>query len=212
MSFAHDEFMADWRDVREATGVDRRIQQREYDLVMSAIQGRYRPTPAPASPWARPEPSWLAEARKHMGKAEVPGPKHSPFVLGLWNLLGRPYTDDKTPWCGGFVGYCLRQAMPGMALPKVPERALAWADWGKSSGPAVGAIAVFGRTGGGHVGFAVGQRSDAIYVLGGNQANAVNIMPIKKDRLVGFRWPASLPSPPAGLPPMTGGTVSRNEA
>lgn len=209
MTFPIDDFMADWRAIREKELIGRRVPQREYDLVMSAIAGRYQPAP-PAAP-VRSEPSWVAEARKHMGKAEVPGPRHSAFILGMWKLLGRPYTDDETPWCGGFVAYCLRQAMPMIALPKIPERALAWNEWGKSSLPAVGAIAVFGRSGGGHVGFAVGQRSDAIYVLGGNQANAVNIMPIAKSRLVGFRWPASLPSPAAGLPQMTGGTVSRNE-
>lgn len=210
MTDLHNTFMADWRAVRSKAGIER-VSQAEYDLVLSALEGRYRPAPA-VEPVARKEPAWLAEARKHMGKVEVPGPRHSSFVLGLWKALGRPYTDDETPWCGGFVAYCLRHAMPMIALPKVPERALAWKDWGSSSSPAVGAIAVFGRTGGGHVGFAVGQRSDAIYVLGGNQANAVNIMPIKKDRLVGFRWPASLPMPAQGLPTMSGGTVSRNEA
>lgn len=211
MSFPLADFMADWRTAREKQGITTRIPTPEYELIMSAIDGRYQPV-APLVAINRGEPSWVGEARKHMGKTEVPGPRHSPFVLGLWKLLGRPYTDDETPWCGGFVGYCLRQAMPMIALPKIPERALAWNDWGKVTGPAVGAIAVFGRSGGGHVGFAVGQRSDAIYVLGGNQANAVNIMPIAKDRLVGFRWPASLPSPPSGLPTMSGGTVSRNEA
>jgi uncharacterized protein (TIGR02594 family) len=209
MTFPLDSFMADWREIRAKRGIAG-PSQLEFDHVVSAIEGRYHPAP-PAEP-ARNEPSWLAEARKHMGKAEVPGKRHSPFVLGLWKALGRPYTDDETPWCGGFVAYCLRQAMPMIALPKIPERALAWNEWGHKCMPAVGAIAVFGRSGGGHVAFAVGQRSDAIYVLGGNQANAVNIMPIAKNRLVGFRWPASLPMPPAGLPQMTGGTVSRNEA
>jgi uncharacterized protein (TIGR02594 family) len=211
MTFAHDPFMREWRDIREKNGIDT-VSQREYDLVMSAITGRYQPAAPAAAPRAASEPPWLKEARKHMGKAEVPGKKHSPFVLGLWKALGRPYTDDEVPWCGGFVAYCLRQTMPMIALPKIPERALAWNEWGHKCMPAVGAIAVFGRSGGGHVAFAVGQRSDAIYVLGGNQANAVNIMPINKDRLVGFRWPASLPMPPAGLPQMTGGTASRNEA
>lgn len=211
MTFPHSDFMDDWRALRDKRAIAR-PDQLEYDLVMSAINGTYRPlSPAPAVP-ARGEPSWVAEARTHMGKAEVPGKHHSAFVLGLWKALGRPYTDDETPWCGGFVAYCLRAAMPMIALPKIPERALAWNEWGKTCGPAIGAIAVFGRTGGGHVGFAVGQRSDAIYVLGGNQANAVNIMPIAKSRLVGFRWPGSLPSPPSGLPTMSGGTVSRNEA
>lgn len=157
-------------------------------------------------------PPWLYEARKHMGVTEIPGKRHNPLVVAMWKILKRPYTDDETPWCGAFVGYCFQQAIPTLPLPAIPERARVWAEWGKNSAPVVGAVAVFGRQGGGHVGFAVGQSNNHIYVLGGNQSNQVNVMPISKSRLLGFRWPAGLSSGEKALPRMTGGKVSRNEA
>jgi hypothetical protein len=85
-------------------------------------------------------------------------------------------------------------------------------EWGKPSQPALGAVVVFGREGGGHVGFLVGQSADNFYVLGGNQANCVSITPIAKNRALGFRWLASLPASVTALPAMSGWTVSRNEA
>jgi len=78
--------------------------------------------------------------------------------------------------------------------------------------PTYGAVLVFERGTGGHVGFAVGQDASSLYVLGGNQSNAVNITPISKARALGYRWPASLPASTTPLPKMSGGTVSRNEA
>lgn len=168
-------------------------------------------TPRPAAP--AKEPPWLIEARSLMGTREIVGPKHNGFISKGWARLGAPwFNDDETPWCGLFIAHCMEKV--GLPYPGkgMFARALAWADWGKSSDPVVGAVAVFGRTGGGHVGFAVGQGAGVVYVLGGNQSNAVNIMPIARSRLVGFRWPAGLSSGTIALPAMTGGTVSRNEA
>jgi hypothetical protein len=71
---------------------------------------------------------------------------------------------------------------------------------------------VFGRDGGGHVGFLVGQSADRYYVLGGNQSNCVSIAPIAKSRAMGFRWPLSLATTITPLPVMSGGAVSSNEA
>jgi hypothetical protein len=70
----------------------------------------------------------------------------------------------------------------------------------------------FGRSGGGHVGFVVGESASNLYILGGNQSNAVNIMPIAKTRLIATRWPASLPAGSTEPPRMSGGAISANEA
>ena len=91
-------------------------------------------------------------------------------------------------------------------------RAKAWLDWGKSCPAVYGAVVVFGRDGGGHVGFLVGQSATNYYVLGGNQSNAVTIAPIAKSRALGTRWPASQPLVIRTLPQMSGGAISRNEA
>lgn len=165
-------------------------------------------TPAPET-----EPKWLGIARKLIGTKEVPGPSHNGFISKGWARLGAPwFNDDETPWCGFFVAHCMEAAglpYPGKGLF---ARAKAWLDWGKTCPPVLGAVVVFGRDGGGHVGFLVGQGVSEFYVLGGNQSNQVSITPIAKSRALGYRWPASLPTGTTPLPNMRGGTISKNEA
>lgn len=209
MKIDHDAFVAAWRAARDKDGA--KIAQAEYDLVMSAIAGTWR---APAAAGERQhEPKWLTVARSLIGTREIPGPAHNSFVAKAWGRLGATwFNDDETPWCGLFVAHCIDAA--GLEIPKPSQfpRAKAWLAWGKDSQPVLGAVAVFGRTGGGHVGFAVGESANELYILGGNQSNAVTITPISKGRLLGFRWPASLPASTTPLPRMSGGTISRNEA
>lgn len=162
---------------------------------------------------AAAEPPWLIEARRHMGLCEIPGPRHNNFIAKGWARLGAGwFNDDETPWCGFFVAHCIDAA--GLPWPErgLFARARAWLDYGRPCAGVPGAIAVFGRSGGGHVGFAVGQSASSIYVLGGNQANAVNIMPIGRNRLLGYRWPSGSEAGRTVLPTMSGGTLSRNEA
>jgi uncharacterized protein (TIGR02594 family) len=165
---------------------------------------------APVSP-KQADPRWLVEAGKLVGTAEIPGPKHNPFIVAAWKRLGAGwFTDDETPWCGLFVAHCIEAA--GLPYPKLFPRALAWAEWGKACAPTVGAVVVFKRQGGGHVGFLVGEDAKHYFVLGGNQSNAVNVMRLEKARAVAIRWPLSLGVPTPGLPKMAVGKVSRNEA
>jgi uncharacterized protein (TIGR02594 family) len=93
-------------------------------------------------------------------------------------------------------------------------RAKAWSDYGsllRRDRLAPGAILVFDRAGGGHVGFYVGEDAGFYYVLGGNQSNAVNVMKLGKSRLVASRWPKG--EPVIGKPVyLNGGSVSTNEA
>ena len=165
-------------------------------------------TPAPKAA----EPRWLAHARQWIGTAEIPGPRHNPAIVKMRMALGGfGFKDDDIPWCGDFVAHCIKDA--GLAIPKLYPRALAWADWGKACKPTVGAVVVFKRNGGGHVGFLVGEDAGHYHVLGGNQSNAVNIMRMEKGRMVAIRWPGELGLPVPGLPKLlAGGKVSRNEA
>lgn len=202
----HDAFMAAWRAARPTS----KIPQAEYDTVMAAINGTWKPVAAGLLP---NEPKWLGIARPLIGTKEIVGPQHSSFIAKGWARLGAGwFNDDETPWCGFFVAHCMDAA--GLPYPAKGAfaRAKAWLDWGKATVPVLGAVVVFGRAGGGHVGFLVGESASNWYVLGGNQSNAVNITPIAKDRALGYRWPASLPAGALPLPKMTGGTISRNEA
>lgn len=156
------------------------------------------------------EPRWMIEARARIGEREIPGPRHNRWIADGWARLGAPwFNDDETPWCGFFVAHCLDWA--GLPYPRLFPRALSFSDWGQACPAAVGAVVTFQRPGGGHVGFLVGEDRLNYYVLGGNQSNMVNIQPIAKSRRVAIRWPNGVPLPKAGLPLMSGGTVSTNE-
>jgi uncharacterized protein (TIGR02594 family) len=179
----------------------------------ASMHAREQAMAQPATAPAAAEPHWLAVARLLIGTREIKGPQHLGFIAKGWARLGAPwYNDDETPWCGFFVAHCIDAA--GLPVPGGGRfaSARAWLDWGKSSAAVVGAVAVFGRDGGGHVGFAVGESAGHFYVLGGNQSNMVSIAPIAKSRLLGLRWPASVPASPHRLPRMSGGVMSRNEA
>lgn len=201
--FNHGAFMAKLRELRGKVPADLYA-----DLVPALEAGIAGADRVLAS---RPgEPVWLAEARQHIGVKEIPGKTHNPTILGWVKQLGGWFTDDETPWCGTFVAACM--VANKHPVPKHWYRAKDWADWGKPTPPRVGAVAVFGRTGGGHVGFVVGESADNLYVLGGNQSNMVNIAPIAKSRLIALRWPSAAALSSVKLAAMHGGAISRNEA
>lgn len=158
------------------------------------------------------DPKWLAEARKHLGMREIPGPRHNATILGWLRKLRAWWKDDETPWCGTFVAHCLQET--GLPVIKNWFRAKEWASYGlalRGNNVAPGAILVFVREGGGHVGFYVGEDASFYFVLGGNQSNGVNIMKLAKARCIAIRWPAG--EPVVGKPvKMAGGAVSVDEA
>lgn len=159
------------------------------------------------------EPGWLALARTLTGVREVPGPGNSPLISGWLAKLGAWWRDDATPWCGVFVGHMMQET--GHVLPKHWYRAKGWLDWGVPlKAPSVGAVVVFERQGGGHVGFVVGKDTRGrLLVLGGNQGDAVSIAAFDMARVVGYRWPTEYSAPAGGLPTYeTGAAVSKDEA
>ena len=158
------------------------------------------------------DPRWLQIAKKYDGLRETPGPKHNPTIIRWLEKLRAWWRNDETPWCGVFVAHCMSEA--GLPYPKLYMRARAWDDYGallRRDRLAPGAILVFDRKGGGHVGFYVGEDAGFYYVLGGNQSNAVNVMKLGKSRLVASRWPRG--EPVIGGPvQMKGGMISTDEA
>lgn len=156
------------------------------------------------------EPLWLTEARNHLGLKEVPGAKHNPTIVNWLIKLKAWWRDDETPWCGTFVAHCYNAC--GIPLPKHWYRAMAWLNWGVAVAPRLGALAVFERKGGGHVGFLVGETATTYAVLGGNQGNAVSVMSLSKERLRGCRWPAGVSKSPVIALPKVQAKKSVNEA
>jgi uncharacterized protein (TIGR02594 family) len=157
-------------------------------------------------------PTWMKIADSFIGLHEIVGPKHNKIILWWLEKLNSWWRNDEAPWCGVFVAHCIKEA--GLPYPKLYMRAKAWAEYGsllRRDRLAPGAILVFDRAGGGHVGFYVGEDAGFYYVLGGNQSNAVNVMKLGKSRLVASRWPKG--EPVIGKPVyLNGGSVSTNEA
>lgn len=158
------------------------------------------------------KPAWIIAAEKYVGLREVVGPKHNSTILGWLKKLKAWWAEDETPWCGTFVAECLTEA--GVSKAKSWFRALDWKTYGREVSPQLGAILVFARQGGGHVGFYVGEDAHRYYVLGGNQGNSVSYAWIGKDRLAACRWPAEVPVPNTGRVKLAGNgqPSSTNEA
>lgn len=136
------------------------------------------------------EPHWLKIARQYEGVAEIQGPATNKTIAAWIKKLGAWWSGDAVPWCGLFVAAVMLEA--GLPYPVLYPQAKAWSSYGsrlRTQFLAPGAILVFGRKGGGHVGFYIGEDATHYHVFGGNQKNEVNIMRIEKSRLIASRWP-----------------------
>jgi uncharacterized protein (TIGR02594 family) len=166
------------------------------------------------------DPAWLAAARAKLGTREAPGAANNQTILG-WakrlgtKVLGLAYNADSVPWCGLFVAHCMAEA--GLAPAPIAVRAKSWATWGANlrfDRLAPGAVLVFSRDGGGHVGFYVGEDDHAFHVIGGNQGDCVTITRIGRERCIAARWPRGEPvnGKPVRMTARPGQTLSKNEA
>jgi uncharacterized protein (TIGR02594 family) len=134
------------------------------------------------------EPVWLPIARAEVGVKEYPGPQHNPRIIAYLKATTNAATTDETPWCSGFVNWCMKQA----GVPRTNNAmARSWLTWGrKLSTPEHGCVVVFRRgtdPNSGHVAFFLEQRGTGIVVLGGNQSNSVCISSYPADQVVGYR-------------------------
>jgi uncharacterized protein (TIGR02594 family) len=147
-------------------------------------------------------PKTIQEGLKLVGTIETPGKKNSPTILGWADEceLENVYTADSIPWCGLLAAVVALRA--GKPIPKHPLWALNWKLFGmKAAQPCLGDCLVYLRSGGGHVGWYIGEDKTHYHTLGGNQADAVNISRIEKKRLVGVRSPPySIARPASSIP------------
>lgn len=163
-------------------------------------------------------PIWYREAQRALGIKEAAGTANNAVILGWAKALGgwiaSYFTADSIAWCGLFVGHIVATTLPAEALPSNPLGAKNWASFGKKlTTPAIGAILVFTRSGGGHVGFYAGEDAEAYHVLGGNQSDAVTIARVAKSRCIAIRWPSTGPAPIGGrVTRALTSTLSVNEA
>ncbi|PPQ14906.1 hypothetical protein CV770_34345 [Bradyrhizobium sp. AC87j1] len=144
-------------------------------------------------------PLWLSVSLAHLGLKEGAGAADNPELVADIQSVARDYQHDATPWCAGWVSFCLSRAVEKPSSR--PLWALSYADTKSEpvvrlAGPAVGAIAVKTRNGGGHVTFVAGRTRDgALACCGGNQNDQVNVSPYRPDVFLGFYWPKGAPLP-----------------
>ena len=135
------------------------------------------------------KPTWIVQAERFIGLKEVSGPENNPEILQWWKDIKRGgIQQDSVPWCAAFVGAMLERS--GIKSTRF-EGAKSYLDFGlELTAPIYGCIVVFLRSGGGHVGFVVGEDDKGrLMVLGGNQSDAVNVAPFDRARVAGYRWP-----------------------
>ena len=160
----------------------------------------------------RKELPWIAEGKSVMGLHETrDNSRLQSWLRSDRKTLGNP---AELPWCGDYVETAIKNTLPNEPFPgdleKNPYWARNWCLFGKACNPCYGAVVVFSRGSGGHVGFLMGEDQTDFYVLGGNQSNMVNISRIAKDRCIGIRWPSTFKNPNVRLPRMSAGNSQRS--
>jgi len=138
---------------------------------------------------------WLAIAEKEIGVHEFPGPADNPRIVEYHSATSYGARDDEVAWCSSFVNWCMREA--GISRTG-SAAARSWLNWGNLlPEPRKGCVVILRRGDNnwqGHVGFCTSEGDPAgpyIYVLGGNQGDAVSVSPFPKTRVLGYRWPAN---------------------
>jgi uncharacterized protein (TIGR02594 family) len=156
-------------------------------------EGSAPPTP-PRLPY---EPPWVMVAKGEIGFEEKPGNR------GIQKYTGPAECGSEgDPWCAVFVNAIL--AMVGLAGTRsAMARSFARSKHFKElPGPAIGCITVMWRGSregeSGHVFFYMGENDNGIVALGGNQKNKVCLQYEPKNRILGYYWPITLPTPPIG--------------
>ena len=133
-------------------------------------------------------------ARLDIGQRETLGPNDSPWIRSMLAKLGATWLVGQ-PWCGGAVAKWVSEA--GYKPVDKWWQARAWASWGQAlEYPAYGCVVVFSRQGGGHVGLLTGEDAKGnLLILGGNQADAVNVRAFNRSRVLAYRWPPGMAIP-----------------
>lgn len=143
-------------------------------------------------------PRMIREALLLYGIHESLGSVDNPVILAWAKEVGveAEYGHDSIPWCGLFMAVVAKRAGWGNQSPTKPLWAMNWRSFGNIVGkPWLGDVLVFRRDGGGHVGIYVGEDHTNYHVLGGNEADQVNIIPIAIARCVAVRRPPYIVPP-----------------
>jgi uncharacterized protein (TIGR02594 family) len=137
-------------------------------------------------------------AKNYLGVREIPGKDNHPKIIQWLRRLAAWVTSEETSWCSAFVDFCAIEA--GFEA----TGSLAARSWLKVGDPIPldqarkGDVVILWRVSRtsweGHVAFLdhYNAKRGLLYLLGGNQNNAVNIIAYPVDRLLGVRRLRSL--------------------
>ncbi len=138
------------------------------------------------------DPVWLATALYELGVKETPGAKSTPRIdeYAQATRAGVPPSGDETAWCSSFQNWVfLQHSITGTRL----KAARSWLMWGQAIDVRPGAVAVLSRGPDptfGHVGTVLWADEKTLWLVGGNQGNAVSVKAYPRERLLGScRWP-----------------------
>ena len=139
----------------------------------------------------------LADARANLSSSTLSGDAGMSGGFGSSNLvaearryLGGNPTSRGSLWCARFMNMVLqREGYRGTGS----DMARSFASYGQRiSGPQVGAIAVMGRRGGGHVGIISGIDAQGnLIMISGNNRNRVREAPVSRSRIYAYVMPTS---------------------
>lgn len=138
------------------------------------------------------KPRWIVEAEALVGQTEVKGKLANPKIVELYKEAGHEaIKSDEVPWCAAFVGACLVRANKPSTGTLLARDYL---KYGKSLGkkPELYSIGVMQRGNSGwegHVGFVVKFDANYVWMLGGNQADSVNVSKFPRSKFLGFVVP-----------------------
>lgn len=130
-------------------------------------------------------------AIRFMGAKELAGSASSPQIMAFLHLDSNWPSGDEVPWCSAFVNYV------AWLLDCPRSKSLAARSWLNVGHPVTleeavkgDDIVIFSRGDNikqGHVAFFSELRDDAVFVLGGNQGDAVTITSFPRSRVIGVR-------------------------
>ena len=137
-------------------------------------------------------PAWMDCAWAELGQHEGAGDASNQRIVDLYRDAGHPEVKhDEVAWCAAYVGACLGR---GKVQGTGSLMARSYLDWGAGlAAGRLGAVAVFSRgsdASSGHVAFYLDDDENRVFVLGGNQGDAVSVTAIERGRLLGLRWPS----------------------
>ena len=139
-------------------------------------------------------PKWMQVAAGELGQKET-----DPYsrVKNYFESDGVVPDPRGTPWCRYFVNYCLREADWSVPNGGMARGLLNWGDKIDLTDAKVGDIIILWRGThddgvSGHIGFFIKEDAYHVYLIGGNQGDAVTEGKFLKTKVIGVRRPRSL--------------------